>query len=50
VHLRDPGAIQKEDFASGSRAAIAGGFTFVCDMPNNPFPTFTKDRLNEKFL
>jgi carbamoyl-phosphate synthase/aspartate carbamoyltransferase/dihydroorotase len=48
VHLRDPGATYKEDFASGSRAALAGGFTFVCDMPNNRTPTFTISRLNEK--
>jgi carbamoyl-phosphate synthase/aspartate carbamoyltransferase/dihydroorotase len=48
VHLRDPGATQKEDFRSGTRAAVAGGFTFVCDMPNNPTPTFTKDRLDDK--
>ncbi|HUD19620.1 MAG TPA: amidohydrolase family protein [Patescibacteria group bacterium] len=49
VHLREPGATNKEDFASGSRAAIKGGFTFVCDMPNNPgCPTISSERLNEK--
>lgn len=49
VHLREPGATHKEDFASGSRAAVAGGFTFVCDMPNNyDDPTITTDRLKEK--
>ena len=26
VHLREPGATHKEDFASGTAAAIAGGF------------------------
>jgi len=36
VHLRDPGATHKEDFKSGTRAAIAGGFTLLLDMPNNP--------------
>jgi dihydroorotase-like cyclic amidohydrolase len=48
VHLRDPGATHKEDFASGSRAAIAGGFTYVIDMPNNPQPTISINRLKEK--
>jgi dihydroorotase len=34
VHLRDPGLEYKEDIASGSRAAAAGGFTSVACMPN----------------
>jgi len=34
VHLRDPGLEYKEDLASGSRAAAAGGFTSVACMPN----------------
>ncbi len=34
VHMRDPGATHKEDFASGTRAAAAGGFTTVLCMPN----------------
>ncbi len=48
VHLRDPGATHKEDFASGSRAAIKGGFTYILDMPNNPTPTFNKESLEDK--
>ena len=37
VHLREPGFEQKEDIASGTRAAAHGGFTAVCAMPNtNP--------------
>mgnify|MGYP001562031421 CR=1 FL=1 len=48
VHLRDPGATHKEDFRSGTRAAIKGGFTFVLDMPNNPLPTISIDKLEEK--
>ena len=37
VHLREPGATHKEDFASGTAAALAGGVTMVCAMPNtNP--------------
>jgi dihydroorotase (multifunctional complex type) len=35
VHLRDPGATHKEDFYTGTCAALAGGFTTVLDMPNN---------------
>jgi dihydroorotase len=34
VHLREPGHEYKEDIASGTRAAAAGGFTTVCCMPN----------------
>jgi dihydroorotase len=34
VHLRDPGQEYKEDIATGSRAAAAGGFTSVACMPN----------------
>jgi len=34
VHLRQPGHEYKEDIASGTRAAAAGGFTQVACMPN----------------
>jgi dihydroorotase len=34
THLRDPGLEYKEDIASGTRAAVRGGFTTVCAMPN----------------
>ena len=34
VHLREPGFEQKEDIASGTRAAAHGGFTAVCAMAN----------------
>jgi dihydroorotase len=34
VHLRDPGHEYKEDIVTGTRAAVAGGFTSVCCMPN----------------
>lgn len=34
VHFRDPGQTQKEDIASGMRAAAAGGFTTVVCMAN----------------
>jgi dihydroorotase len=34
VHLREPGEEYKETIASGAAAAVAGGFTSVCAMPN----------------
>jgi dihydroorotase len=34
VHLREPGQGYKETIASGTAAAVAGGFTAVCCMPN----------------
>lgn len=34
VHLRDPGFEYKEDIVTGTRAAVCGGFTSVCCMPN----------------
>lgn len=37
THLRDPGQTHKETIASGSAAAVRGGFTTVCCMANtNP--------------
>ncbi|MDE7329787.1 MAG: dihydroorotase [Clostridia bacterium] len=37
VHLREPGFEGKEDIESGSKAAVKGGVTTVCCMPNtNP--------------
>ncbi len=38
VHFRDPGYTHKEDFLTGSSAAVFGGTTTVVDMPNTiPF-------------
>ncbi|HEX9052319.1 MAG TPA: dihydroorotase [Anaeromyxobacter sp.] len=34
VHLREPGQEYKETVATGARAAVAGGFTTICAMPN----------------
>jgi len=34
VHLREPGEEYKENIASGAAAAVAGGFTSICAMPN----------------
>jgi carbamoyl-phosphate synthase/aspartate carbamoyltransferase/dihydroorotase len=38
VHLREPGASHKEDWLSGTSAALAGGFTAVLAMPNTKLP------------
>lgn len=38
VHLREPGATYKEDWDSGTAAALAGGFTAVLAMPNTRPP------------
>lgn len=48
VHLRDPGQTYKEDFYTGTCAALAGGVTTVFDMPNNLEPIFTYKKLLEK--
>lgn len=34
VHLREPGEEYKETISSGLKAAVAGGFTSICSMPN----------------
>ncbi len=34
VHLREPGFEYKETIQSGTAAAVAGGFTSICCMPN----------------
>jgi len=38
VHLREPGEEHKETIASGVQAAVAGGYTAVCAMPNTDPP------------
>jgi len=38
VHMREPGATHKEDWESGTAAALAGGFTAVLAMPNTQPP------------
>jgi carbamoyl-phosphate synthase / aspartate carbamoyltransferase / dihydroorotase len=39
VHLREPGANHKEDILSGTRAALAGGYTLVCVLCPNTSPS-----------
>lgn len=48
THLREPGAMQKEDFETGTKAAIAGGYTAILDMPNNSVPTISEQALDQK--
>ena len=48
VHLREPGATHKEDIASGTHAALAGGVVAILDMPNNRPPIHTPERLQAK--
>jgi dihydroorotase len=48
VHFRDPGAPHKEDFLSGTRAALAGGVTTILDMPNTQPPTDSRTHLDQK--
>ena len=48
VHLREPGYTHKEDFYTGTVAALAGGVTAVLDMPNTNPPTDTPERFAEK--
>jgi dihydroorotase len=47
VHFRDPGFTHKEDINSGSKAALAGGFTSVIQMPNTKPPLSTPQLVQE---
>ncbi len=47
AHMREPGFTDKEDWAHGSAAALAGGVTTVVDMPNVNPPPNTAARLIE---
>lgn len=48
VHFREPGFPDKEDLESGARAAIAGGVTAFCEMPNTRPPTIDPEQLADK--
>jgi dihydroorotase len=48
VHFREPGLPDKETWASGSRAAAAGGVTTVVDQPNTEPPTIDGASVAEK--
>lgn len=48
VHLRDPGQTHKEDFYSGTLAALAGGITTIFDMPNKSLHVLSESELEIK--
>jgi len=48
VHFREPGLTHKEDFFTGSCAAVSGGITTIIDMPNTKPPMLTIPLLEEK--
>lgn len=48
VHFREPGGAHKEDFGSGTRAALAGGISTVLEMPNTSPPTVGASTFSEK--
>ncbi|NLL94903.1 MAG: dihydroorotase family protein [Thermoplasmatales archaeon] len=48
VHFRDPGLTHKEDFGTGSMAALHAGVTCVLDMPNTSPPVTGTRQLSEK--
>lgn len=45
VHLREPGGTHKEDWDTGTQAALAGGFTMVLAMPNTQPPVIDQQSL-----
>jgi dihydroorotase len=47
THLRVPGGEHKEDYASGTAAALAGGVTAILAMPNTSPPLSTPEALRE---
>lgn len=46
THMREPGNEEKEDFDSGTSAALAGGITMICVMPNTNPPIVDFETLN----
>lgn len=48
VHLRGMDWVHKGSFASETAAALAGGYTAVCDMPNTPPVTTRRVALDAK--
>ena len=48
VHFREPGLTHKADMQTESKAAVAGGVTYVMDMPNTVPATTTAEALKSK--
>jgi carbamoyl-phosphate synthase/aspartate carbamoyltransferase/dihydroorotase len=46
VHVREPGATHKENWDTGTAAALAGGFTSILAMPNTVPPIFDAETLD----
>lgn len=47
VHVREPGGTHKEDWDTGTAAALAGGFTTILAMPNTQPPVTNKETLEQ---
>jgi carbamoyl-phosphate synthase/aspartate carbamoyltransferase/dihydroorotase len=47
VHMREPGDTQKEDWTTGTAAALAGGYTCVLAMPNTKPPLVDADGMED---
>lgn len=50
THLRVPGGEHKEDFATGTAAALAGGLTMVLGMPNTTPPLSRPDIMQKAYV
>jgi len=50
VHFRDPGLTHKEDFSTGTNAAVHGGISCVFDMPNTIPQTTTLQTISDKII
>lgn len=48
VHTRHPGVAEREDFASGTRAAAAGGITTLLEMPISKLPSNSGDSVRRR--
>jgi carbamoyl-phosphate synthase/aspartate carbamoyltransferase/dihydroorotase len=46
VHIREPGGTHKENWHTGTAAALAGGFTTILAMPNTQPPVTDQETLN----
>lgn len=46
VHVREPGQTHKEDWATATQAALAGGIVAILGMPNTQPPIFDEATLN----
>ena len=49
VHFRDPGATYKENIKTGSKAAVAGGFTTVVQMANTIPKIDSKEKIDDHY-